>query len=121
MLNLVITWFLSAALLFITSRVIDGFQIPDFTTALLASLVIGLLNVIIRPLLAFLSIPINLLTLGLFTFVVNAVILKLADGLMSSFFIDGWGPAILAAIFLACIQVLANLLLPGERNFLGRN
>ena len=63
----------------------------------------------------------NLLTLGLFTFVINAVILKLADGLMSSFYINGWGPALLAAIFLAFIQVLANMLLPGERKFLGRN
>ena len=121
MLSLIVTWFFSAALLFITSRVIDGFQIPDFATALIASLVIGLLNIVIRPLLNFLAIPINLVTLGLFTFVINAVILKLADALMNSFYIAGWGPAILAAIFLAAIQILANLLLPGERKFLGRN
>lgn len=121
MLNLVITWLFSAALLFITSRVIDGFQMPDFTTAMIASLVIGLLNIVIRPLLNFLAVPINLVTLGLFTFVINAVILKLADALMNSFNITGWGPAILAAIFLAVIQIIANFFLPGERKFLGRN
>ena len=74
MLNLVTTWLYSAALLFITSRVIDGFQIPDFATAMIASLVIGLLNIVIRPILNVLAIPINLVTLGLFTFVINAVI-----------------------------------------------
>lgn len=121
MINLITTWLLSAALLFFTSRIIDGFQIPNFGVALAASFVIGLLNVFIRPLISFLALPANLITLGLFTFVVNAVILKLADGLMSSIYIDSWVTATIAAFFLAVVQLVANLLLPGKRNFLGRN
>lgn len=120
MLNILGTWFFSALLLFITSRLVDGFALPNFKTALQASLLIGLLNIIIRPVLSLLSVPFNVTTLGLFTFVVNAGILKLADSMMDSFFIRGWVPAILAAVFLAIIQVIANVLIPGKRRFLGR-
>ena len=120
MINLLVTWFFSAALLFLTSRVVEGFEIPNLSSALFVSIIIGLINVFIRPLLVILSLPINLISLGLFSFVVNAVVLKLADGLTPDMTIDGWGAAFLAAIFLAFLQLLGNLLLPGSRRFLGK-
>lgn len=120
MINLIVTWLFSSGLLFLTSRAVEGFEIPNFSSAMIVCILIGLINVFIRPLLALLALPINLATLGLFSFVINAVVLKLVDGLTPDLTIDGWGSAIFAAIFLAAIQVLANLLLPGSRKFLGR-
>ena len=110
MLNITLTWLLSAALLFFTSRIIDGFSIPDFTMAFIASLFIGLVNIAIRPLMKSLDFKMNLISLGLFTFSLNAVVLKLAAELMKSFELSGWGPALLAAFFLAVIQDLTFLL-----------
>ena len=120
MINLLVTWIFSSVLLFITSRVVDGFDIPNLSSALFVCIIIGLVNVFIRPLLVVLSLPINLLSLGLFSFFINAVVLKLADGLTPDLTIRSWGTAILAAIFLSVIQVLGNLLLPGTRRFLGK-
>lgn len=65
---------------------------------------------VLRPILWFLTLPINILTLGLFTFVVNAIILKLAAKLLKGFDIDGWLPAILGAVVLAVIQSLIFML-----------
>lgn len=120
MLNLIVTWLFSAGLLFLTSRVVEGFEIPNLSSALFISIIVGLINVFIRPLLVVLALPINLISLGLFSFVINAVVLKLADGLTPDLTIDGWGSAILAAIFLSALQVLGNILLPGSRRFLGK-
>lgn len=106
MLSLLVLWFLSAACLYVTAALVPGFKINSFWSALWAVIIIGFFNMWLQPLLLFLAFPINFLTLGLFTFVVNAVILKISAKLMSSFDIDGWLPAILGAIVLALIQTL---------------
>jgi putative membrane protein len=85
---------------------VKGFEIKDFKAALVASLVIGLLNAILRPILLLLTLPINILTLGLFTFIVNAIVLRLAAGMMASFRIDRWSTAIIGAIVLVFVQLL---------------
>lgn len=109
MLHILIVWILSAAALLITSKLVKGFEIKDFKSALVASLVVGLLNAILRPILLLLTLPINILTLGLFTFVVNAIVLRLAAGMISSFRITGWMPAIVGAFILVIVQLLMNL------------
>jgi putative membrane protein len=121
MLNLFITWFFSAAILFMSSRLVEGFIIPNIETALMASFVIGLLNVFIRPFITLISLPVNILTLGLFSFVINAMILKMADAFMEGILIETWGVAFMASVFLALIQVAANIVLPGRWKFLGRS
>jgi putative membrane protein len=112
MLYLLLTWILSALALFLTSKIVSGFQIPDFKSAMLASIVVGFFNMILRPILLLLTLPINFLTLGLFTFVVNAIVLRVAAGLMKNFKITGWLPAILGAIVLAIINVLLFWIFP---------
>ena len=112
MISLILVWVLSATALFITSRMVKDFEIKSFGSAMLASLVVGFLNMILRPILFFLTLPINILTLGLFTFVVNAIILKLAAGMLKNFNIKGWWPAILGALVLAIINVLIFWIFP---------
>ncbi|MBC7428799.1 MAG: phage holin family protein [Bacteriovorax sp.] len=108
MLSILLIWILSAIALLITSRLVKGFEIQDFTAAMVASLIIGLLNAVLRPILILLTLPINILTLGLFTFVVNAIVLKTAAGMMKSFKIDRWMTAIIAAIVLVIVQLLIS-------------
>lgn len=109
MLTIILVWITSAIALLITSRLVNGFQLKDFKAAMIASLVIGFLNAIIKPILFFLTLPINILTLGLFTFVINAIILRIAALILASFKIDGWITAIKAAIILVLVQILLNL------------
>ena len=109
MLYILFLWFLSALALLITSKFVKGFEIKSFKSALIASLIIGLLNAILRPILLLLTLPINILTLGLFTFVVNAIVLRMAASMMSSFRITDWMSAIIAAFVLAIVQVLMNI------------
>jgi putative membrane protein len=121
MLNLFITWFFSASILFMSSRFVEGIKIPNIETALMASFVIGLLNVFIRPFITLISLPVNILTLGMFSFVINAIILKMADAFMEGVLIETWGAAFVASIFLALIQVAANIVWPRRWKFLGRS
>lgn len=110
MLQMLAVWLLSAIVLMITAYVVPGFTIKSFGSAMWASLLVGLLNMLIRPILLFLSFPINFLTLGLFTFVVNAIILRIAAGLLKGFDINGWVSAIIGAIVLAVVNYLFYVL-----------
>ena len=101
-------WIISAVALLVTSKIIPGFKVTSFVSALWAAVVIGLANIVIWPLLMFLTLPINILTLGLFTFVVNGIVLKMCAALIKGFDIRGWLPAILGAVVLAIVSTLLH-------------
>ena len=101
-------WVVSAASLLLTSKIMPGFDVKGFGSALWAAFVIGVANVLIWPLLIFLTLPINLLTLGLFTFVVNGAVLKICAALLKGFDIKGWAPAIFGAIVLSLVSTLLH-------------
>lgn len=111
-MELLITWFLSALALFITSRIVSGFEIKSLGSAFAASAIVGLLNITLRPLLFILTLPINILTLGLFTFVLNALMLKIAAKFLKGFDIPGWSPAIIGAIVLSLVNMIIFWLIP---------
>lgn len=113
-MNLLLIWLLSSLGFFITSKIVSGFEIKSFGSAMIASAVVGLFNVIFRPILLFLTLPLNIITLGLFTFVVNAIVLKMASGILKGFNIKSWGVAIIGAIVLALVNMLLYWLLPSE-------
>ncbi len=113
-MTLLLVWLLSSLGLLITSKLVSGFEVKSFGSAMLASMVVGLLNVILRPILLFLTLPINILTLGLFTFVVNAIVLKAAAGILKGFNIKGWGAAIIGAFVLALVNMILFWFLPIE-------
>lgn len=112
MMSLLLVWVLSAAGIFFTSKLVSGFEIKSFGSAMLASLLVGFLNMILRPILLLLTLPVNILTLGLFTFVVNAIVLRIAASMLKNFNIKGWGPGILGAFILAVINILIFMLFP---------
>lgn len=113
MKHFLLTWLGTAVALLITSRIVSGFVIETFVAALVAAIVIGLVNAFIRPILRFFAFPITLLTFGLFTFVINALTLWLASALTpgSGFEIKGFFPALLGSIVLAIVSSVINYFL----------
>lgn len=111
MLAVIVHWLLSALALLVVAQMVPGFRLRGYGTALLAALVVGLANAVLWPVLFFLTLPVNLLTLGLFTFVISAAMLKLGAALVTGFDIDGWIPAILGAFLLAIVGILFRAVL----------
>ena len=111
-MQLLVVWLISAVSLLIAAYVIPGFEMRDFGTALLAALVLGLANAALWPLLMLLALPLNLLTLGLFTFVVSAVLLMLTSALVKGFRIDGWLPAVMGAVVVAVATTILRAVIP---------
>ncbi len=111
-MQLLVVWLISAVSLLIAAYVIPGFEMRDFGTALLAALVLGLANAALWPLLMLLALPLNLLTLGLFTFVVSAVLLMLTSALVKGFRIDGWLPAVMGAVVVAVAMTILRAVIP---------
>ncbi len=88
-----------------------GFVLDGFASALVAAIVLGIINTFIKPILMFLTAPINLLTLGLFTFIVNAIVLALTASLVPGFHImNFWPTAVLAAIVLSVVSTVLSTL-----------
>jgi putative membrane protein len=105
-MNVLIRWFVNALSLYIVSNIVTGIQVKDFTTSLIAALIIGLVNALIKPLLLLLTLPINILTLGLFTFILNAGLLILASKLTPGFVIENFWAALIGSILLTLVSTI---------------
>jgi len=110
MIRLLVEWLLNALALLIVTYVVPGFDVEDFPTALVAVLVIGLLNITLGLFLRFITWPFNWLTLGLVYLVVDAVIIYLASKLVKGFRIKSFFTAFLGALVLAVVHYLFGLL-----------
>jgi len=106
-----IRWFINALAMAVSSLLIPGIIFNRFRDLLFASALFGILNVSIRPVLLVFTLPINILTLGLFTFVINAAILGITASLLPGFVIYGFWPALGGAIVISVVSVVLNLLL----------
>ena len=115
MLMLLARWIVNAAALVLVAYVYPGVQIESFTAALFAALVLGLVNAVIRPLLVILTLPVTLLTLGLFLFVINALCFWLATVLVPGFSVGGFGAALLGSILYSLLTLATSWLLFPQR------
>lgn len=97
--------------LLLTTYLVPGFKIDSFTTALMVALVLAILNILVKPLLVFFTLPVTIITLGLFLFVINAILLLITASLVRGFQIEGFGTAILAAIVISLLSSLLNAIL----------
>ncbi len=104
-----IRWFINAIALGLTSWLVKGIDIQGLGTLLIASLVLGILNALLRPIILLLTLPLNILTLGLFTFVVNAFMLMMASKLVEGFVITDFWSALVGAIILSIISFLISV------------
>ena len=103
---LLLQWLLSAIALMLVSRIVPGFVVQGLMPALIASLVIGLLNATVGLVLKILTFPISILTLGVFLLVINALMIRLASGIVAGFHVRGFVPAFWGAVVLALLGVL---------------
>ncbi len=109
--NAVIRWFINSLSLGAASLIFSGILFNKLGDLLIASAIFGLLNISIKPVLIVFTLPLNILTLGLFTFVINAIILGLTSALLSGFVITGFWPALGGAIVVSIVSIVLNSLL----------
>ncbi len=107
-MGILINWVINAIVIFGISYFLPGVHIANFTTALIAALVLGIINAFIKPVLVILTLPINLITLGLFTFVINALLILLASYLVPGFVVDGFLWALIFGIILSVVNSLVH-------------
>jgi putative membrane protein len=111
MSKLLVHLLVSALLLWLVSRIVHGIHIADFGYALLAALVLGVVNFLIRPILIVVTLPITIVTLGLFLFVINALMLMLTGAIVPGFKVDSFGAALIGGLLLALFNLVASALL----------
>jgi putative membrane protein len=116
-------WLLNAAALAFTAWVINGISVDGVVPLLVASAILGILNAVIRPILLIITLPINLFTLGLFTFVVNGVLLMITSAVVEGFHVAGFWPAVIGALLLAIISFVLSSFVSdrGELRFIHRD
>jgi putative membrane protein len=116
MLGLVLKLIVNAVALFAVVRLVPGISVAGLGNLVVSSLVLGFLNAVLRPIISFFSLPITILTLGLFTFVVNGIIFALVAWLVPGFSVTGFGTAILGAFAFSVISFLLNLIVRPASN-----
>ncbi len=103
-MGIFIRWLILTAAIVAASYLIDGIRISGFFSAFFAAAVLGILNALFRPILFILTLPINIMTLGLFTFVINALLLKMASGVIPGFDVHGFWSAVFAALIISGVN-----------------
>jgi len=104
MKGIFIRWLILTAAIMFASYVLDGIRVKGFFTALFAAAILGILNAFFRPILIILTLPINILSLGLFTFIINAMLLKMASGVISGFEVYGFWSAVFGSLLISLVS-----------------
>ncbi|PKM82312.1 MAG: hypothetical protein CVU89_04725 [Firmicutes bacterium HGW-Firmicutes-14] len=116
MKGLAIRWILNALALLFTAWLMPGIDVTGFGAALITALVLGVINAIIRPVVLFFTLPLNILTLGLFTLVINAVMLLITASAVSGFTVSGFWAAFFGSIILTIISgVLSSVVMDDNK------
>ncbi|OGB30568.1 MAG: hypothetical protein A3F78_22110 [Burkholderiales bacterium RIFCSPLOWO2_12_FULL_61_40] len=101
-------WLLSAAALLAVAHLYSGVEVKSFSSALIAALVVGLFNAVLRPVLVVLTLPVTLITLGLFLFVINALMFWSAAGILEGFHVQGFGAALIGSVIYSVLCLVID-------------
>jgi putative membrane protein len=112
-MRFLIKWILLTLSVLLAAYLLEGIRVSSFFSALLAAAMLGFLNVFFRPILLVLTLPVNVLTLGLFTFLINALILKMASGVIPGFDVQGFWTAVFGALLISVVNGLLGAVLGG--------
>ena len=112
-MKLLLKWLLSAAALLFVAYIYSGVEVKSFGSALIAAFVIGLFNVILRPVLVVLTLPVTIVTVGLFLFVINALMFWAAASMLGGFHVAGFGAALLGSLIYSVLGLLIESALGG--------
>lgn len=110
---MLIRWLTLTCAVIVSAYLLDGIQVRSFMSAFLAAAVLATLNTFLRPIVFILTLPINVLSLGLFTLVINAVMVKLAAAVIPGFDVNGFWPAVLAALIISVVEWLLHRVVRG--------
>lgn len=105
-MQFLINLLVSGLAVFVSGRLITGVMIDGYGTSIVVALILGVVNAIIKPILVILTLPINVLTLGLFSLVINAVVIMIVDAIVPGFSVAGFGPALIFSIVLSVISMI---------------
>ena len=108
---LIFRWFILSISIMAAAYLIDGIHVSGFWGAFLTAAILGLLNTFLRPILLLLTLPINILSLGLFTFVINAILLMMASGVIAGFEVRSFGSALLGSLVISGVNWILNILI----------
>lgn len=112
--GLLVRWLLLTISIIVTSYLVDGIHVTSFFSAFFAAAVLGILNALFRPLLIVITLPINILTLGLFTFVINALLLKMVSGVVPGFYVYGFWSAVFGSLIISLVSWLLSSFVNGR-------
>ena len=108
MLNILLRWLLFSLLIIFIAWVVPGISVENFFSAMIACIIIAIINAFIKPIVKFISLPINFLTLGLFTLVINALLFMLAGAITPGLEVEGFLSALIGSILLAIISPIIS-------------
>jgi putative membrane protein len=105
-MKLIVKWLLSASALLLLTGIYSGVAVSSFGSALIAAFVIGLFNTVLRPILVVLTLPVTVVTLGLFLFIINALMFWAASGVLDGFTVTGFGAALIGSLIYSVLGLL---------------
>lgn len=114
-MKLIIKLLISAFAVIVIAKFLPGVTLDSYTTAIIVAVVIAILNMLVKPILVILTLPITIVTLGLFLLIVNAIIIKLASSLIDGFSVDSLWIAVLFSILLSILQSILNSLFKEDK------
>ena len=114
-MRLLITWLINALALLALPYIFTSIHVANFTSALVAALVLGLINTLIRPILVLLKLPVTLLTLGLFIFIINGLLFWFVGSFLEGFGVDGFWAGVFGAIVYSVISWALSSLIPNRK------
>ena len=112
--GLLIRWLTLTVAVILAAYLINGIQVSGFLAALGAAAMLGILNAFFRPIALLITLPINVLTFGLFTFIINAVMLKMVSGVITGFQVHGFWTAVFGALIISLVSFALNSLISGN-------
>lgn len=109
MFGLLLRWAIVSAGLWVAAALVSGISFTSTGALLIAAVVLGILNAVVRPILILLTLPVTVVTLGLFLFVINAAMLKLTSAIVDGFHVEGFWSAVFGALVLSLVSLLLNM------------
>jgi len=103
-MGLLLRWLILTSAILLAAYLFEGIKVSGFFSAFWAAAILGILNALLRPILLLLTLPINILTFGLFTFVINAILLRMASGVISGFEVTGFWPAFFGSLVISLVS-----------------
>ena len=111
----VLRWLILTAAIMLTSYLLDGIQVKGFISALLAAAILSVLNVFLRPVLLVLTLPFNILSLGLFTFIINAILLMMVSGVIPGFIVRDFWSALFGSLLISIVNAILGVFVSDNR------